>query len=153
MAWWPADVWQRMLTGDTCTMCGDAPLGTNAASDLIAELPTSYARLAKNQTHPGYCVVILKRHVPELHELPPEELAAFWADVTSVGAAVMTVFEPVKLHYLVMGSRAPHVHCHVYPHFADGDPFRNVDISEGDVLLSEHETAERIALLRGHLHS
>jgi diadenosine tetraphosphate (Ap4A) HIT family hydrolase len=148
MAWWPDAQWRGMLAGEGCPMCADAHLQSNPASELVAELPTSYARLAKNQTHPGYCVVILKRHATELHELPADELAAFWADVAAVGAAISKTFNPVKLNYLVMGSRAPHIHCHVFPHFADGDPIRNVDISEGDVVLGPDDTAARTKLLR-----
>lgn len=148
MAWWPSDQWQRMLAGEDCPMCADAHLETNAASDLIAELPATYARLARNQTHPGYSVVILKRHASELHRLAAHELAAFWTDVAAVGAVVDELFAPVKLHYLVMGSRAPHLHAHVFPHYADGDPFANVDISEGDVRLDEVNRLERVAAMR-----
>jgi diadenosine tetraphosphate (Ap4A) HIT family hydrolase len=96
-------------------------------------------------------VVISKRHVTELHQLPSTELAAFWRDVVAVGAVVDELFAPVKLHYLVMGSRAPHLHAHVFPHFADGDPFANVDISEGDVRLTGAEQLERIAAMRAAL--
>ena len=63
------DEWQRMLNGEDCSMCRDGGLPTNPFSDLIAETPSSYVRLCVNQSQPGYCVVISKRHVPELHDL------------------------------------------------------------------------------------
>ena len=151
MAWWPSDQWQRMLAGENCPMCADAHLGTNAASDLIAELPATYARLVHNQTHAGYAVVIFKRHVSELHDLSPADLAAFWTDATAVGAVIEELFAPVKLNYLVMGARAPHLHVHVFPHYSDGDPFANVDISEGTVRLDDAHQLERVAAMRAAL--
>lgn len=76
-------------------MCADAHPPVNEHSHLVLELGVSYARLHKNQTHPGYTVVILKRHAGELHELDAATLAAFWADVARVGRAIADVFHPV----------------------------------------------------------
>lgn len=56
-------------------MCADGSLVTNEHSDLIAELPFSFARLHRNQAQAGYCVVILKGHATELHELDHTRLA------------------------------------------------------------------------------
>lgn len=97
MAWWPKDTWERMKRGEQCGMCSDAHLPTNPFSDLIAETSWSYVRLHRNQTRPGYCVVIAKRHAPELHDLSPDERSGLWTDVAGIGAAVSTLFHPVKL--------------------------------------------------------
>jgi diadenosine tetraphosphate (Ap4A) HIT family hydrolase len=137
-----------MRSGAECGMCADASLETNEFSDLVAELDHSHLRLARNQTHPGYCLVIFKRHASELFELTPAELGGFWADVAAAARAVAAVFEPVKFDYLVMGHRMPHLHCHVYPQYAGNDPFRNVDISEGDLTLAPAERVRVIADLR-----
>ena len=77
-----------MTAGLDCPMCADAHLPANEHSALIAELPGGYARLARNQTRPGYSVVILKSHAVELHDLTPDELSRFWTDVAAVGRAV-----------------------------------------------------------------
>jgi diadenosine tetraphosphate (Ap4A) HIT family hydrolase len=103
-------------------MCADASLPTNAGSELVAELPWSYLRLVHNQTHAGYCVVVLKQHLPELDDPAPD--------------------------YLVMGHRVPHLHCHVYPQYEDDDPLYNVNIGDGDVRQDDSDRAGRIALLR-----
>ena len=129
-------------------MCENAHLPTNEFSDLITPLPASYARLCRNQTQPGYCVVISKAHVSEPFELAPADAAQFWADVTVVGAAVNDAFHPRKIDYLVMGHRLPHLHCHVYTQYEWNDPFRLIDISEGDTALAADAWAERIELLR-----
>lgn len=54
----------------------------------------------------------------------------------------------MKLDYLVMGHRCPHLHCHVYPQYEDCDPYGLVDITAGQVRLSGEELSERISDLR-----
>jgi diadenosine tetraphosphate (Ap4A) HIT family hydrolase len=66
-------------------MCADTHLPTNKFSDLIAELPGSYARLNRNQTRAGYTVLFAKRHAVELHDLTDDELLLFRRDVAAVG--------------------------------------------------------------------
>jgi diadenosine tetraphosphate (Ap4A) HIT family hydrolase len=146
--WWPADQWARMTRGDACEMCADAHLTVNPASDLVAESQWSYVRLHRNQTKAGYSVVIANRHEPELHDLSEGELCGFWSDVAAVGRAISEMFRPVKLANLSMGFRTPHVHCHVYPQYEDDDPYRLIDVTDGDVRLNEVEWAERVATMR-----
>jgi len=151
MVWWPPATWAKMRSGEDCPMCADAHMPANDHSDLVLELRASYARLHRNQTHPGYTVVILKRHVCELHDLTPAALAAFWADVAWVGATVTDLFHPVKLDNLVLGHSCPHLHCHVFPQYQDGDPAAPVDVGEGAVRLSITAQQERVALLRDRM--
>ena len=96
-------------------MCADSRMQSNEHSDLILELGVSFARLHRNQTKPGYVVVILNEHVCELPELDAGRRAQFWDDVAVVGRAITDAFAPVKLDNLIMGHRCPHLHCHVYP--------------------------------------
>jgi diadenosine tetraphosphate (Ap4A) HIT family hydrolase len=151
MGWWPEDEWVRMVTGDGCPMCADAHLPSNEHSDLVAELPGSYARLSRNQARPGYSVVVLKRHAAELHDLTPDELRLFWADVAAIGRVVTALFAPVKLDNLVMGHLCPHVHCHVYPQYRGDDPHALIDIRAGDVALGDPERQARIGAMRRSL--
>lgn len=147
MGWWPEERWERMRRGVDCPMCADGHLPSNVHGNLLTELPGSYARLVRNQTHPGYCVVIAKRHVPELHDLSPVELSDFWTDVATVGRAVKEVFHPAKLDNLVMGHLCPHVHCHVYPMGQTDDPHALIDIQQGDTVLEGPEWDERVAIM------
>lgn len=151
MAWWAAKTWHEMTSGIDCPMCADAHLPNNDHSDLVVERGHSYVRLHRNQSQAGYCVVIAKTHVVELHDMEPATLAGFWSDVAAVGRAVTKVFRPVKIDNLVMGHRCPHVHCHVYPQYENDDPFKNVDISAGQVRLDHDERARRIGCLRQQL--
>jgi diadenosine tetraphosphate (Ap4A) HIT family hydrolase len=151
VAWWPPEVWERMTSGRDCPMCVDAALPENEHSDLVCERPFSYVRLHRNQTQPGYCVVIAKVHVAELHQMDPASLAGFWSDVAVVGRAVSDLFHPVKIDNLVMGHRCPHVHCHVYPQYPTDDPFQLVDISAGEVRSSDAERRKRLAEIRARI--
>lgn len=148
VTWWTENEWRDMLRGHDCPMCADMRLASNDHSDLIAPLTASVARLHRNQTKRGYVVVILNQHVCEFHDLDAKTRAEFWNDVSAVGRAVTTAFAPVKLDYLVMGHRCPHLHCHVYPQYPDDDPFAEVDISAGLTRLSLQEQAGRVEILR-----
>lgn len=148
MAWWAEPTWAAMRAGKDCPMCADAHLPANPHSTLITTMSTTFVRLAVNQTKPGYCIVVFNRHAPELHDLQPGELAAFWSDVAAVGLAVSTIFQPVKIDNLVMGHRCPHLHCHVYPQYRYDDPLALVDISAGFKQLTPAEQHQRAALIR-----
>ena len=132
-------------------MCADAHLPANSFSELVTETSWSYIRLNRNQTKPGYTVVIAKRHAPELHDLSEPEICGFWKDVALVGRTVQALFAPVKLANLTMGFRMPHFHCHVLPQYADDDPFRLIDVTEGDVRLDEAAWQARIEAMRAFI--
>lgn len=129
-------------------MCADAHLEANPHSILVSSTPTSHVRLARNQAHPGYSLVILRTHETALTALDAGTLAAFWSDVQRIGRAIEQVYAPAKVDYLVMGHRMPHLHCHVFPQHRGDDPLRNVDISDGPVFLDLADMTAAVARLR-----
>ncbi|UYO98266.1 HIT family protein [Microbacterium sp. M28] len=148
MPWWTDEEWTQLHAADGCGMCGDAHLESNPHSILIASTETTHLRLARNQAHPGYCLVILREHVTDLSLLEPTQLAAFWRDVQRAGRAIGAALDPRKIDYLVMGHRMPHLHCHLLPQHSSDDPTRNVDISDGPVLCEDAVLAERARAIR-----
>lgn len=120
-------------------MYSDAQLPINEHSVLVRQTPTSFIRIARNQAHAGYSLVILREHVTDLTDLTPAQLAGFWTDVQHTGQAIQQTFEPKKIDYLVMGHRMPHVHCHLLPQHARDDPRRNPDISDGPAIAEPAE--------------
>ncbi|HXH33358.1 MAG TPA: HIT family protein [Plantibacter sp.] len=128
-------------------MCTDAHLPINDHSALVATTETSHVRLARNQEHPGYCLVILRAHITDMAELTPAALWAFWSDVQHAARAIDEVFQPKKLDYLVMGHRMPHLHCHLLPQHATDDPRRNVNIADGPTYLSTEAFGRSLAAL------
>lgn len=133
-------------------MCADAHLPENEHSILVASTEVTHFRLVRNQAHAGYAVVILREHLTDLGQLDADQLSAFWRDVQRAGRAVGAAFNPRKIDYLVMGHRAPHLHCHVFPQHLADDPRRNVDISDGPVYLGDAEMAHSVAALRRAWH-
>ena len=133
--WWSERQWTELTNPATCGMCTDAHLDENDHSIRVTSTATTHLRLARNQAHRGYCLAILRDHITDLSGLPTDQLTAFWGDVQRMGRAIDTVFEPRKIDYLVMGHRMPHLHCHVFPQHTADDPTRNVNISDGPLML------------------
>ena len=152
--WWSDDEWEALVAAEQCGMCVDAHLPANEHSALVAATETSYVRLARNQHHAGYSLVILREHIVDLAELVPDQLSHFWADVQRAARVIDEVFRPKKIDYLVMGHRMPHVHCHLLPQHATDDPLRNVNVADGPSYLPPDEfDAAVTALQRAWAHS
>ncbi|MFJ4998912.1 HIT family protein [Microbacterium sp. NPDC088619] len=146
--WWSDHEWAELADPELCGMCADAHLPENEHSILVASTEATHIRLVRNQAHPGYTVVILREHVTDLGLLDAGQLSAFWRDVQRAGRAVGKAFDPRKINYLVMGHRAPHLHCHVFPQHLEDDPLRNVDISDGPAYLPDAEIDASASALR-----
>jgi diadenosine tetraphosphate (Ap4A) HIT family hydrolase len=82
----------------------------------------SDAYLARRALVRGYAVVIWRgRHVIDPHHLAAQEAAAFQAETLRVGAALEQHFQPLKINYMTLGNRMPHLHTHVTARYWD-DP-------------------------------
>lgn len=146
--WWSEEEWAALIDPVECGMCADAHLDENPHSVLVASTETAHIRIARNQSHRGYCLVILRDHVTDIGDLTSEQLNGFWSDVQRAGRAITTVFAPRKIDYLVMGHRMPHLHCHLLPQHSTDDPLRNVDISDGPEFSSSRALHDDARALR-----
>ena len=151
--WWTDEEWAELVDPELCGMCADAHLPENEHSILVASTDMTHMRLVRNQAHPGYTVVILREHVTDVGLLDADQLSEFWRDVQRAGQAVDKAFDPRKINYLVMGHRAPHLHCHVFPQHPGDDPLENVDISDGPVYLDDVEVTNSVVALREAWHA
>lgn len=73
--------------------------------------------------YPGFCRVILNRHVREMTDLNVGERAALMAVVFSVESVVRTLFQPDKINLASFGNVVPHVHWHIIPRWSDDRHF------------------------------
>lgn len=151
--WWTDEEWTELVDPELCGMCADAHLPENEHSILVASTEMTHIRLVRNQAHPGYTVVILREHLTDLGQLDAGQLSEFWRDVQRAGRAVGTAFDPRKINYLVMGHRAPHLHCHVFPQHLGDDPLQNVNISDGPGYLPDAEMTHSVVALREAWHA
>lgn len=109
-------LFQRRKQGIACPMCPD-----DAASDVVAELPSGSVHLQNDADYKGYCILVFRRHAVEVHELTPQERLDWIDDIARIGRAITDVCAPDKLNLSMLGNLCPHLHCHVMPRYV-GDP-------------------------------
>ncbi|HEX9626174.1 MAG TPA: HIT family protein [Acidiferrobacterales bacterium] len=73
--------------------------------------------------YPGFCRVILNRHVREMTDLDAGERAHLMAAVFAVEAALRALLDPGKINLASLGNQVPHLHWHVIPRFTDDSHF------------------------------
>ena len=73
--------------------------------------------------YPGFCRVILNRHVQEMTDLDSEARGRLMDMVWKTEQAVRAVMHPDKINLASLGNVVPHLHWHVIPRFADDPHF------------------------------
>lgn len=73
--------------------------------------------------YPGFCRVVLKRHVREMSDLPAAAQAALMRVVFTVEASVRALYQPDKINLASFGNVVPHLHWHVIPRWRDDRHF------------------------------
>lgn len=73
--------------------------------------------------YPGFCRVILNKHVREMSELPVIERQLLMSVVFVVETAIRTLFKPDKINLASFGNMVPHVHWHVIPRWTNDRHF------------------------------
>ena len=136
-----------------CTLIERCRAGT--FSDFVAELPHSFVILGDAQFYRGYCVVLAKDHINEMHLMAPETARALFDETIAVGRAIALVTRPLKLNYECLGNQEPHVHWHVFPRYA-ADPMSKTPVwlrpeSERKVSLEDPDRLSLIAALTNDL--
>jgi diadenosine tetraphosphate (Ap4A) HIT family hydrolase len=124
-------------------------------ADFVAELPHSFVILGDTQFYRGYCVLLAKRHVNEVHLMPPDEARALFDETIAVGRAIAVATRPLKLNYECLGNLEPHVHWHVFPRF-EADAMRSAPVwmrpeAERKVALEDSDRRTLIQTLGGEL--
>jgi diadenosine tetraphosphate (Ap4A) HIT family hydrolase len=79
--------------------------------------------LAEEPGFPGFCRVILARHVRETTDLEPAERERLLSVVFAVEEAVRETMRPDKVNVASLGNVVPHLHWHVVPRFHDDSHF------------------------------
>jgi histidine triad (HIT) family protein len=88
----------------------------------------------------GHALVIPKKQVEDLWDLPDDDYQAVLATVKKVALRLQKVLQPAKVGLKVMGTDVPHAHVHVIP-FNDPEEFHTkVNHNQTD-----HSELERLA--------
>lgn len=104
----------------TCPLC-DMPGGDLLWRDDFCRV----VLVTDTPDYPGFCRVILNRHVKEMTDLTSEERSRLMMRVCITEQAVRDVMQPDKINLASLGNVVPHLHWHVIPRFADDPHFPN----------------------------
>jgi len=97
-----------------------------------------------NPRQEGHTLVVPKREVDYLFDLPTEDYEAVWAAVQTVATALKAATGCARVVLLVVGYDIAHAHVHLIPTRAPGDvPFPPVD-REAAVTARLEQTAARV---------
>ena len=103
----------------TCELCvsdGGKLLWRNAFCRVVS---------VDDPDYPGFCRIILNRHVAEMTDLADDEQQELMRVVLTVEAAVREVVKPDKINLASLGNMVPHVHWHVIPRWREDRCFPN----------------------------
>ena len=85
---------------------------------IVAESEASVAFLDHRPLFPGHTLVVPRRHVETLRDLPPELIAPFFAEVQRIAVAVqdgLGAQGTLVVENNVVSQSVPHLHVHVVP--------------------------------------
>jgi diadenosine tetraphosphate (Ap4A) HIT family hydrolase len=141
---------------DDCLICERLALWRQGRNPYVVdEFEQCLFVVGDHQFHRGYCLLLLKEHVRELHELPEARALEVCAEVLRASRAVVAAFRPWKMNLACYGNAEEHVHWHLMPRHADDsdrtrNPWRH-SAEFKDHLITPERAGEIAALVRRHL--
>lgn len=123
---WPEQS-EEYMAGMGCPMCGNDFVAEDIGWGILlrhGEVANAYLRRSGQVR--GRCVLIHRgRHVTEPTRLPEPEAAAFWRGTLALRCAIGALYQPMKINYLTLGNKIPHLRSHVFSRrVAGADPAR-----------------------------
>lgn len=104
---------------EDCELC-DAPGG-----EVVWESSLCRVVMVTDPDYPGFCRIILHRHLQEMTDLPRQERTQLMNVVFAVETAVRSLYRPDKINLASLGNMTPHVHWHLIPRWRDDRHFPN----------------------------
>ncbi|MFA6180298.1 MAG: HIT family protein [Candidatus Methylopumilus sp.] len=105
--------------GNHCELCA------SPGGELIWQ--DDFCRVVRvdDQDYPGFCRVILNKHIKEMSDLERAEQERLMSVVFAVEQAVRETMNPDKINLASLGNKTPHMHWHVIPRYAHDRHFPN----------------------------
>jgi len=100
-----------------CELC------TSMGGELVWQDESCRVVLVDDAAYPGFCRVILKRHVAEMSDLDQGERQHLMNVVHAVECAVRLALQPDKINLASLGNVVPHLHWHVIPRWCEDRHF------------------------------
>ena len=108
---------RKGLIEKPCGLC-DSPGG-----DLLWRDGFCRVVLIDDADYPGFCRVVLERHVKEMTDLAPPERTRLMDAVFATEAALREILRPDKVNLASLGNLTQHLHWHVIPRRQDDRHF------------------------------
>ena len=105
------------LTPVSCELCNSAGGETLWQDELCRVV------LVEDRDYPGFCRVILNRHVSEMTDLDAATRQRLMRVVFAAEQALRELMQPAKINLASLGNMVAHLHWHVIPRFADDKHF------------------------------
>jgi diadenosine tetraphosphate (Ap4A) HIT family hydrolase len=102
-----------------CELC-DSPGGELLWQDAFCRV----VRI-EDVDYPGFCRVILNRHVREMTDLTVRDRERLMSVVFAVEQAIRDTLRPEKINLASLGNMTPHLHWHVIPRYRQDRTFPN----------------------------
>ncbi|HPT50348.1 MAG TPA: HIT family protein [Accumulibacter sp.] len=102
---------------DYCELCG------SPGGEVVWENGLCRVVMVDDQEYPGFCRVILHRHLREMTDLTQKERAQLMNVLFAVEHAVRYLYQPDKINLASLGNMTPHVHWHLIPRWRDDRHF------------------------------
>ena len=105
------------LTVPSCELCNPA------GEDTLWQDQLCRVVLVEDRDYPGFCRVILNRHVSEMTDLDAATRQDLMRVVFAAEQALRQLLQPAKINLASLGNRVAHLHWHVIARFADDKHF------------------------------
>jgi diadenosine tetraphosphate (Ap4A) HIT family hydrolase len=105
------------LTVSSCELCdsaGGQPLWQDELCRVV---------LVEDRDYPGFCRVILNRHVSEMTDLDAATRQRLMRVVFAAEQALRQLMQPAKINLASFGNMVAHLHWHIIARFADDKHF------------------------------
>ncbi|WP_375509590.1 HIT family protein [uncultured Nostoc sp.] len=107
---------------EPCLICERVTLERSGQNPyFIHEFEHSILVIGNHQFYRRYSLILLKKHIRELHELPPPIQSALFQEVMLSGQVIVNAFSPWKINHACYGNSEPDIHWHLFPRY-ESDP-------------------------------
>jgi histidine triad (HIT) family protein len=115
----------------------------------IAENETHFAFLDINPVAKGHTLVVPKKEIDYLFDLPDDLLSDTMMVAKKVAAGIDRALSPIRTGVIVEGMEVPHAHVHLIPIYEATQPFtlgHTVDVSEDEMKALAEKISSEVKL-------
>lgn len=110
------------MNDSLCPLCQQVSEAQGGISPrLIHDFGSTILIAGDHQHYPGYCLLLLKQHHREMHDLSHPIQEQIFRDLMTAASAIAKAYKPWKMNYASLGNQVEHLHWHLMPRY-ESDP-------------------------------